>query len=66
MGIPRVVAGLIRDMIVDGGNVHYGIVRNGSILPEIPEDGFVEVPILAHKNRVEAIQVDPLPMLCAH
>jgi 6-phospho-beta-glucosidase len=60
-GYSRVVAGLIRDMIVDGGNVHYGIVRNGTTIREIPEDGFVEVPILAHKNRIETLQVDPLP-----
>jgi len=48
-------------MIVDGGNVHYAIVRNGSTLKEIPEDGFVEVPVLANKNRIQALQVDPLP-----
>lgn len=60
-GYSRVVASLIRDMIIDGGNIHYGIVRNGTALPEIPENGFVEVPVIAHKNRVEAIQVDPLP-----
>lgn len=60
-GYSKVVAGLILDMIVDGGNVHYAIVRNGSTLKEIPEDGFVEVPVLANKNRIQALQVDPLP-----
>ena len=30
-------------------------------LKEIPEDGFIEVPILVNKNRIETIQVDPIP-----
>jgi 6-phospho-beta-glucosidase len=60
-GYSRVVANLIHDLIVDGGNIHYGIVRNGSTLTDIPADGFIEVPILAHKNRIETIQVDPIP-----
>jgi len=62
-GYSRVVANIIRDMIVDGGNVHFGIVRNGLTLKEIPEDGFIEVPILVHKNRIETIQIDPIPLV---
>jgi 6-phospho-beta-glucosidase len=62
-GYSKVVANLIRDMFIDGGNIHYAIVRNGSTLTEIPENGFVEVPVIAHKNRVEAIQVDPIPVM---
>lgn len=62
-GYSRVVVGFIRDLITGGGRVHYGIVRNGSTLEDIPADGFVEVPVLVNKNRVEALQVDPLPLV---
>jgi 6-phospho-beta-glucosidase len=60
-GYSSVVANLIKDLISEGGSIHYGIVRNGSTLVELPVDSFVEVPILVHKNRIETIQIDPLP-----
>ncbi len=61
-GYSRVVANIIRDMFIDGGNTHYAIVRNGNTIREIPQDGFVEVPVIAHKNRIQPIQVEPLPI----
>lgn len=60
-GYSRSVVNLIRGMVTNDHSIHYAVVKNGSILPELPFDAFVEVPVLALANDIRAIQVEPLP-----
>ena len=57
------VADLIKGISTNDRSIHYLQVPNGSILPELPADAFVEVPVLAMDNEVRALQVEPLPKL---
>ncbi len=60
-GYSSVVANLIKDLITDGGGIHYAIFKNENTLTELPAEGFIEAPVLVHKNRVQAVQIEPLP-----
>lgn len=60
-GYSRLVAELIRGIVLDAGSIHYANVLNGSILPELPSDAFVEVPVLVKAEGITPIAVDPLP-----
>jgi len=52
---------LVKGVVTGDCKIHYAVVKNGSVLPELPFDSFVEVPIITQKNEIKAIQVDPLP-----
>ncbi len=62
-GYSRVVVNLIRGLREGDGSIHYVSVRNGSTLPELPPDGFVEVPVVALASELRAVQVEPLPSM---
>ena len=48
-------------MMSNDHSIHYIVIRNGSVLPELPADAFLEVPAIALDHDVRAIQVEPLP-----
>jgi 6-phospho-beta-glucosidase len=60
-GYSRAVANLVKGIVTGDCKIHYAVVKNGSILLELPSDSFVEVPVMTQKNEIKAIQVDPLP-----
>lgn len=60
-GYSRVVADLIRGIILDDRSLHYVMAPNGSCLPELPADVIVEVPVLAKADGIRAVHVDRLP-----
>jgi 6-phospho-beta-glucosidase len=61
-GYSRLVAMLIRGLLTDDHSIRYAIVRNGTTLPELPADAFVEVPVLVLADAIRPVQVDPLPV----
>ena len=62
-GYSRSVADLIKGIITNERSIHYAQIQNGSILPELPFDAFVEIPVIAMANEVRGIQVEPIPEL---
>ena len=60
-GYSKVVVELIKGMVTGDHSIHYAVVKNEKTLLEIPDDGFVEVPIVTIKNGFRTIQVEPLP-----
>lgn len=62
-GYSRAVVNLIRGLRTGNRAIHYVSVRNGSTLPELPADSFVEVPAITLDNDLRAVQVEPLPDL---
>jgi len=60
-GYSRGVADIIKGLSTNIPSVHYPSIRNGSTIPELHEDAFIEVPALISKNGVRAVQVEPLP-----
>lgn len=62
-GYSRSVADLIKGIATNDRSIHYVQVPNGSILPELPSDAFVEIPVIAMDGEVRALQVEPLPEL---
>ena len=62
-GYSRAVADLIKGMMINARSIHFAQVQNGSIFRELPPDAFVEVPVLALKNDVRAVNVEELPQV---
>ena len=62
-GYSRSVADLIKGIATNARTVHYAQIPNGSLLPELPPDAYVEVPVLAMDDEIRGIQVEPLPAL---
>jgi 6-phospho-beta-glucosidase len=60
-GYSDIVANVIKDMITDRGTIHYLITRNGSNIPCFSDDSFVEVPVVVNTDRINAVNVEPLP-----
>jgi len=60
-GYSNIVASVIKDMKLDRGTLHYLITRNGSNMICFPEDSFVEVPVIVNADRINAVNVEPLP-----
>jgi 6-phospho-beta-glucosidase len=60
-GYAKAVADLMRCLVTGEMMVHFPSVRNGSTLPELPEDAFIEVPSVAFVNDVRTLQMEPLP-----
>ncbi len=60
-GYSRLVALLIRGILGDDRSIRYAIVKNGSTLPELPSDAFIEVPVVVKSDGIRALQVEPLP-----
>jgi len=60
-GYSDIVASVIKDMIKDRGTIHYLITRNGSNIPYFSEDSFIEVPVIVNADRINAVNVEPLP-----
>lgn len=60
-GYSRVVVNLIRGIIQDDRSIRYAIVENGSTLPELPADAFVEVPVVVKADGIRPMKADPLP-----
>ena len=60
-GYSRLVALLIRGILTDDRSIRYAIVRNGTTLPELPHDAFVEVPVQVKADGIRALQAEPLP-----
>ena len=55
--VVNIIAGICGNL----GSQHFAVVRNGSTLPELPEDAFVEVPVIAHGEGLLPLQTGPLP-----
>lgn len=62
-GYSRAVVSALRGIRTGDHSIHYVVLRNGSTLPELPPDAYVEVPAIALDNDLRAIQVEPLPTL---
>ena len=60
-GYSRAVADAIRGLRTGDGSVHYLSVRNAGSIPELPPDGFVEIPVRAVDGELRALEVPPLP-----
>lgn len=60
-GYSKVVVELIKGIITGNHAIHYAVVKNGKTLLEIPDDGFVEVPIVTIEGDFRPVQVEPLP-----
>ncbi|MCG2799054.1 MAG: 6-phospho-beta-glucosidase, partial [Cellulomonas sp.] len=52
---------LLASLHQDSGDVRVVNLRNGGILPFLPEDHVIEVPARVYGDRVEALAVAPLP-----
>ena len=55
------VVHILKSIYLDAGDVHYGVVKNGTCLPELPADAFVEVPILVRREALYPVQTGSLP-----
>jgi 6-phospho-beta-glucosidase len=62
-GYSNIVATVIKDMQMDRGTRHYLITRNGNNLAGLPENSFVEVPVIVNSDRISAVMVEPLPKM---
>src|SRR5262249_61030173 len=60
-GYSRAVANAIRGLLTGDGSVHYLSVQNRGSLPELPSDGFVEIPVEALHGELRSLAVPPLP-----
>lgn len=60
-GYSRIVANLIKGVVTDDHSLHYVVVKNGTILKDLPEDAFVEAPALVKAEAIRPLQGDPLP-----
>ncbi|MCL2285214.1 MAG: hypothetical protein FWC32_02495 [Firmicutes bacterium] len=60
-GYATAVVDIIRAYCINEGSVHYAIVQNGSCLPSLPSDAFVEVPVIVNSNGVFPIVTEDLP-----
>jgi 6-phospho-beta-glucosidase len=60
-GYSKVVVNLIRGIVTDDHSIRYVVVENGSTLPELPPDAFVEVPALVKTEAIRPLKADPLP-----
>ena len=60
-GYAKAVVDIMRSLVIGDMKVHFPSLRNGSIFPELPEDAFIEVPAIAFKNDLRALQMEPLP-----
>ena len=45
-------------------SVIYGNIRNGGLIPQLPDDCAVEVPCLVDRNGIQGTKVDTLPPQC--
>lgn len=62
-GYSRIIVNLMKGIETGDHAVHYAVVRNGFVLRDLPEDAFVEVPVITLKNQIIALQVEQLPMV---
>jgi 6-phospho-beta-glucosidase len=60
-GYSTLVANLIKGVVTDDHSLNYVVVKNGTILKDLPEDSYVEVPALVKAEGIRPLQVDPLP-----
>ncbi|MCL2285212.1 MAG: hypothetical protein FWC32_02485, partial [Firmicutes bacterium] len=60
-GYSSAVVNIIKAICLDEGSVHYAVVKNGSCLPSLPADAFVEVPILVNNSGAFPIVTEDLP-----
>ena len=60
-GYSRIVVEIMASIAADLKNIHYAVIRNGNTLPELPEDAFVEVPVIAKKEGLFPISCGPMP-----
>ena len=62
-GYSRSVADLLKGIVTNDKSIHYALVLNGSTLPELPPDCYVEIPVIAMENELHGIQVEELPAM---
>ena len=60
-GYSSAVVNIIRAICLNESSVHYSVVRNRSCLPFLPQDAFVEVPILVNSCGAFPIVTDEVP-----
>jgi 6-phospho-beta-glucosidase len=60
-GYSRVVVNIIKGIVSGERRIHYAVVRNNGIMRELPDDAFVEVPVMTLMNDLKAMPVEPLP-----
>lgn len=60
-GYSSAVVDIIKAIRSGGGSVRYAVVKNGSSLPGLPQDAFVEVPALVNGNGLFPLAMGNLP-----
>lgn len=55
------VVGILKSIHCDESKVHYAVVKNGSVFRELPEDAFIEAPVLVKKEGLYPIHTGSLP-----
>ncbi|MCL2420913.1 MAG: hypothetical protein FWD03_03570 [Defluviitaleaceae bacterium] len=60
-GYSSAVVDIIRAICLDEGSVHHAVAKNGSCLPSLPQDAFVEIPIMVNKSGAFPIVTDDMP-----
>ncbi len=60
-GYSRAVADAIRGLVTGDRSIHYLSVPNRGSIPELPSDGFVEIPVEAVDGELRPQAVPPLP-----
>lgn len=60
-GYSRVVVNIIRGIVSGERRVQNAVIKNNGLLNELPNDAFIEVPVMTFKNDVRGIPVEPLP-----
>lgn len=60
-GYSYAVVSILRSIYCDESAIHYAVIKNGSAIPELPEDAFIETPVLVKKEGLYPIHTGSLP-----
>ena len=60
-GYSTAVVNVLKAICLDEGSVHYAVVKNGTALPRLPRDAFVEVPVMVKRSGPYPLVLDELP-----
>ena len=60
-GYSTAVVDILKAILLDEGSLHYAVVKNGSALPRLPRDAFVEVPVIVNRSGTYPLTFDEMP-----
>lgn len=63
-GYSHLLVQLINSIVRNNPCINYAIVENGSTIPELPADAFIEAPVVINSGGVRPIPCGPLPEIC--